>query len=76
MTNYVKVKFCKGFGSEYTYLLPDNLKAEKLKAGDPIVVPVGSEAALKVAYIVQVTGKANIPPHATLKQAYGLVRKI
>lgn len=76
MAKYVKVKFYKGFGTEYTYLLPDNLKAEKLKPGEPIVVPVGTEANLKVAYIVQVTGKANIPPHATLKQAYGLVRKI
>lgn len=77
MPNYVKVKFPSSPFKQYTYELSESLKIERLKKGDPIVVPVGYSNDLKVAVIVSVQeSEVKIDPGFTIKKAYGLIRKI
>lgn len=77
MPNYVSVKFTKGVGSSYTYELPENIKTDKIKAKDPIIVPAGPSNELKIAYVVGVQqSNVRIDPGFKIKQVYGLVRKI
>lgn len=76
MPKYVKVKFIKTAINTYSYEIPETLKIERLVIGEAIVVPVGNDMDLKVAYIVGVSDESNVRPSIKIKKAYGLVRKI
>lgn len=76
MPKYVKVKFIKTAINTYSYEIPETLKTERLVIGEAIVVPVGHDMDLKVAYIAGVSDESNVRPGIKIKKAYGLVRKI
>lgn len=80
MSFFVNVRFSNTYdyhSRTYLYRLPDSIKISKLKEGDPIVVPVGNQMDLKVAYISAAFEDVTNPNVGfEIKEAYGLVRKL